>query len=138
MTQGIYNSIYKRLKALGLDFTVLPEADKSMSSGYMDLNFDLLEDGMESGRRVVRIALGQYFSQNGDRVPDPDMEIRVYPTFQEAEALTFQNQFVYREVYPVPGKVNLALKKDLNAFLLQWLRTLRQQGHRFDNEQQYG
>ena len=47
-----------------------------------------------------------------------------------AEALSYQDSFGYRVVYPEPDKVNLSAKKDLNSFLGQWLSNLKSQGHR--------
>jgi Uncharacterized protein conserved in bacteria len=71
---------------------------------------------------VASLALAHYFELAGDLVPDPDMQIWVYPSTKMAEALTYQDQFGYREVYPEPGKVNVAAKRDLNNFLAQWLK----------------
>jgi len=43
-----------------------------------------------------------------------------------AEALTFRNDYlgIYQEVYPEPGKYYPKLKKELNAFLNDWLRNM--------------
>lgn len=127
----IYHKIFKHLETLGV--IDLLEAGigsaKSKAVGMMDLSMDRLYSE-ENG--AVRIALAHYFRQNGDLCPDPDMEIRVFPVQKMAEALTFQqtNPCVYREVYPEPGKVNLALKRELNGFLSYWLRNCIAQGHR--------
>jgi hypothetical protein len=75
--------------------------------------------------------LARYFEITGDLVPDPDTQIRVYPATKMAEALIYQDQFGYREVYPEPGKVNVAAKKDLNHFLSQWLKNCLEQGYSF-------
>ena len=42
--------------------------------------------------------------------------------------LTYQDSFGYREVFPVPGKVDMRAKKDLNSFLNAWLTNLLNQG----------
>jgi len=46
-----------------------------------------------------------------------------------AEALTYQDFFGYRRVYPEPGQVDLQAKKELNSFLNTWLSNLLTQGH---------
>ena len=49
-----------------------------------------------------------------------------------AEALTYQDCFGYREVYPTPGQVDVRAKAELNRFLSQWLSNLLAQGHQLD------
>jgi hypothetical protein len=79
----------------------------------MDLSFEILSKGTDQ----FICAMAHCFEQNGDLVPDPDMEIRVVPSIQMIEALTYQDQFGFRVVYPEPGKVNLSAKGELNQFL---------------------
>jgi uncharacterized protein YqiB (DUF1249 family) len=57
---------------------------------------------------------------------DPDMEIQIFPAQKAAEALTFQNDYLglYQQVYPEPGKYYPKLKKELNAFLNDWLKNM--------------
>ena len=73
-------------------------------------------------------SLTHYFEQNGDLCPDPDMEIRVFPKEKIAEALSYQDSFGYRVVYPEPGKIDIRAKKELNQFLDMWLSNLKSQG----------
>ena len=122
-----YHIIYDRLQPIlaaleGKDDVIM------ISKGFMDLNVDRLY----SEKDGFRIALAHYYKQNGDMVPDPDMEIRVYPDRKMAEALTFQNALFYQEVYFTndsgQAMVRPKLKKQLNDFLKMWLRNLKQQG----------
>ncbi len=83
-------------------------------------------------QKKTTIALAHYYEQNGDLVPDPDMEIAIYPKMQMAEALSYQDTYGYRQVYPEPGKVNLKAKRDLNSFLNTWLSNIKAQGHRLE------
>jgi uncharacterized protein YqiB (DUF1249 family) len=144
-----YSSIYKKLH------TLIPNLEEHIAQGkqygksklnspaMMDLNFDYLFTD-EKGSHVI--ALSHYFEQNGDLVPDPDMEIRIIPEMKMAEAMTFQDQRIYQHVYQHDGEkelVNPHLKKDMNYFLDQWLTNAIQQGHRIDlskveNEQELG
>ena len=67
---------------------------------------------------------------SGNMIAGPDMEIAIYPEMKMAEALTYQDSFGYRVVYPLPDTVDLKAKQELNTFLNQWLRNLLQQGHK--------
>ena len=58
------------------------------------------------------------------------MVIRIDTKAETVEALTFQDTYIYREVYPDRDRVDLKAKKELNEFLLQWLTNLIDQGHR--------
>jgi uncharacterized protein YqiB (DUF1249 family) len=58
------------------------------------------------------------------------MVIRIDTKAETVEALTFQDTYIYREVYPDRDRVDLKAKKELNEFLLQWLTNLIDQGHK--------
>ena len=77
------------------------------------------------------LSLAHYFEQNGDLCQDPEMTVRVTQPGM-VEALTFQQAIppIYSVVYPEPGKVAPAIKRDLNSFLSMWLWNLTAQGHR--------
>lgn len=101
---------------------------KSKSETYMDLNFELLY--IHGGQ--FHFAMSQNYIQNGDLVPDPDMEILIDPKGRYIEALHFQDYRVYKTVYEDPinrQKVNLKEKKSQNDFLNSWLKNLKDQGH---------
>jgi hypothetical protein len=53
--------------------------------------------------------MGHNYRQNGDLVPDPDMEIRILPEPGMAEALSYQDSFGYRRVYFDNAKVDAGL-----------------------------
>ncbi|MHB8160605.1 MAG: DUF1249 domain-containing protein [Thermoleophilia bacterium] len=124
MALTINERIFKKLEKILGDLTVIPDYMKLVAHGLMDLSVDRLYADEES----VTIALSHYFKQNGDMVPDPDMEVRIYPEMKMAEALTYQDSFGYQQVYPTPDQVNLKAKKDLNVFLNQWLSNIIEQG----------
>lgn len=127
--RDIHDKIFEQLEELIPGLTELKPGDykKSKSEGFMDLHLDVLDRTEEE----LRIALSHNYYQNGDTIADPDMEIRVYliPDWRKAEALTYQDTYIYNEVYPEPGKVIPHNKKSLNAFLTQWLKNLKDQGH---------
>lgn len=121
MDRRIYKQIYQRLQTLGiLNESGIMEAQymKFISPGLMDLHVDRLSNNT--------ISLAHNGLQNGDVMADPDMQIWLHPDHREAEALTFQNDYlgIYQEVYPEPGKYRPKLKKELNAFLNDWLQNI--------------
>jgi len=124
MAPTINERIFKKLERVIGDLSDIPAYTKFVAHGFMDLGVDKLYGDEES----VTIALSHYFKQNGDMVPDPDMEVRIYPEMKMAEALTYQDSFGYQQVYPSPSQVNLKTKKDLNVFLNQWLSNIIEQG----------
>jgi len=116
----IYERIFEKLKQLGI--LDVKQHGKRIVEGYMPLSVDQLGTN--------HYAIAHNYIQNGDVMADPDMEIRVFPEQNMAEALSFQqdNLGIYRTVYPNPKMVNPMAKKDLNAFLDQWLTNLINQG----------
>ncbi len=134
----LYNSIYQKLEQ------VIPDLERHLgtstthgksqlhSPGFMDLSFDYLR-AEGDGQHVIALAHG--YEMNGDIVPDPDMEIRITPATKIAEALTYQDQYVFQRVhdeYDGEPFVNLRLKADLSEFLDQWLTNCIEQGHRVE------
>ncbi|MFA6990219.1 MAG: DUF1249 domain-containing protein [Candidatus Gastranaerophilaceae bacterium] len=77
------------------------------------------------------ISISHYYKENGDLISDPDILVKIDLENQTAEALTFQNSYIYQEVYPLypdMTKFDHKLKDDLNLFLSEWLNNLRNQG----------
>jgi uncharacterized protein YqiB (DUF1249 family) len=121
MRRNVYEMIFARLQEIGiLDENGMMQADylKFKSPGLMDLNVDKLTDDT--------IALAHNGKQNGDVMADPDLEVRINREGKMAEALTFQNDYlgIFQQVYPEPGKYYPRLKKELNAFLNDWLKNM--------------
>ncbi len=124
----LYKHSYKLLIQLAPDLNFLQPGDalKSGSKCSMDLNLDLLEKQAENSV----IALSHYYQHaSGDRIPDPDMIIRVNHQAAIAEALTYQDSTVYQQVYGDENRFNPKLKMSLNSFLKQWLKNCLMQGH---------
>lgn len=121
----IYNRIYNKLIRLIPNLENLEVGDhgtsESASSCMMALHFDVLEVEKKEQQYTKVISLAHYYEQNGDLVPDPDMTIRIYSQTKMAEALTFQNCYIYQEVYPTPDTCYPKLKTSLNSFLNNWL-----------------
>lgn len=134
-----FDTIYKKILKIipGLiehikEGKIAGKSDKDPEGGLMPLNFDFLYYD-KNGDPVI--ALSHYFKQNGDMIADPDMQIRLMPGKEMAEAMTYQDQFGYKYVYvEKEGRtfVNARQRKDLNTFLNQWLTNLIHQGHTID------
>jgi uncharacterized protein YqiB (DUF1249 family) len=123
----LYQQIYKKLLMVVPNLQNIEESGKSIVSGYMDLNLDVLKRGADKSV----IALSHYYRHfSGDMIADPDLEIAVYPAKSMAEALTYQDSYGYRTVYTNGGTmVDVRARRDLNQFLNQWLSNLIEQGH---------
>lgn len=126
-----YEQLFKKIIALIPNLAQIEpgEGIKLKAPGFMDLHIDVLLQEKDK----TTIAMAHYYKQNGDMVPDPDMEIAIYPDRKMAEALSYQDSFGYRQVYPEPGMVNPKAKSELNQFLNQWLNNINMQGHKLDN-----
>jgi len=124
----LHQSIFAKLLDVVPDLLTIESHGKSVVGGsIMDLSFDVL---CRSDTKIV-IALSHYYKHpSGDMIADPDMEIAVYPKRQIAEALSYQDAYIYRTVYsPDRMQVDVRAKKDLNVFLDEWLSNLVAQGH---------
>jgi uncharacterized protein YqiB (DUF1249 family) len=132
----IYEKNYDRLMAIAPDLEQMllnynneEIYGKSVKTGYMDLIFELLTDD-KSG---FYISLAHYYEQNGDLVSDPDMEMLVNVNNKTVEALEYQDAFKYVSVYDDKYNrqmTNKSEKKSQNDYLFQWLKNLKNQGHK--------
>ena len=130
----IYGQIYNKLICLipNLEEMEVASHQTSKIGGYiMDLHLGVLSEKIEEQQQIKIISLAHYYEQNGDLVPDPDMTIKIYSRHKIAEALTYQDSFVYQEVYPTQTAVNVIHKKYLNAGLKIWLNNCIRHGHQF-------
>ncbi len=99
---------------------------KFKANGYMDLHLECLSKN--------HISLTHYYELNGDLVPDPDMEIHLYPENKTALAIHFQNSLGYWEVYP-DGKEDPRQFRSQNEFLADWLANIKNQTFTLAEEQ---
>jgi uncharacterized protein YqiB (DUF1249 family) len=89
----------------------------------MDLHVDIISHNI--------IALAHNYVHNGDLIADPDMTIRINYLGKTAEAMTFQNAFIYTAVYDDQQHASLKTKNELDNFLNKWLGNLLDQGFQF-------
>jgi len=107
-------------------------AKKATSEGFMPLSFEtryMRYDTRKKGCPVISLA--HYYTQNGDLLSDPFMEIEVCVEEEWVQAIFFEQHGAltkYAEVFPEKGKVNTSEKKSQNRFLTTWFTNLYQQG----------
>ncbi len=131
-----YSVNYKRLMQVASDLEIrllkgTEASGKSKVAGLMDFNMDFIEKESEG---LYHLAISHNYVQNGDLIPDPDMQILVDVENQLVQALAIQHSTGrYAKVYDNPFKrniVDLAEKKDQNEFLRVWLNNVVNQGHK--------
>jgi hypothetical protein len=123
----IYQSNFNKMEKLG--FFEVGRYKKIKSQGFMDFVLEVID----RGEKYIDYSLAHYFEMNGDLMVDPEMVVRVFPSVEMVDVLSYRqdslglNQEVYIER---DGKrlVNLRLKRQLNSFLGFWLRNLISQG----------
>jgi uncharacterized protein YqiB (DUF1249 family) len=126
-SEDIHTRIYRRLLDVIPDLLTIEEHGKSEVDGLMSLNFDVVQRTPEK----LTIALSHYYKHHsGDMIPDPDMMVAVYIDRGMAEALTYQDMYIFTTVYSQDRThVDVAAKRSLNSFLNTWLGNLIEQGH---------
>jgi uncharacterized protein YqiB (DUF1249 family) len=136
MNETIYNQIYNKLILLipNLENMKVGSDQVGKAPYMMDLHVEVLSERKKYKHKLKIISMSHYYEQNGDLIPDPDMTIGVYNRHKTAEALTFQNSFIYQEVYQTPTMFYPKLKKQLNSFLNSWLNECLQQKYVFIND----
>lgn len=118
---------YERILKLipGIENMKLGDSGKLTSEGFMDLSYEVLD--LRTNR--LDIAITHYYKQNGDLVPDPDMRIWLDLEKKMAFPMWFQNSIAYRACIDENDRVSIKEFKQQSAFLSQWLRNLKSQGH---------
>lgn len=126
-SKNTHARIYQRLLDVVPALLTIEEHGKSEVDGLMSLNFDVVQRTPEK----LTIALSHYYKHpSGDMIPDPDMMVAIYIDRGMAEALTYQDMYIFTTVYsPDRTRVDLAAKRSLNVFLNTWLGNLIEQGH---------
>jgi len=115
--------IYQKLMRLAPNFLHLRGAATFMADGHFaPINLEILE--VSKGYR--RISLKHCWNDsNGDLIADPIIVIAIYPDWEMAEALTYQDMFSQEAAYPNGDcNVNTKVYQAINRSLEQWLDLL--------------
>jgi uncharacterized protein YqiB (DUF1249 family) len=124
---SLYESNYLRLQRLIPELNRLDGYYKSRVAGDCDLHVEILE----RSRYTITMSLSYFFYENGTRVADPDMKIRVYLDGQLAETMGFCGEHRHTELRRLcrMHRAELDIRWRRNIVLNKWLEYLMDQGH---------
>ena len=121
------NDNYTKFLKICPDFWDHKNYIKLEASGFMDLHIDILI----GGQYVRRISMAHNYKQNGDVIPDPDMEFLINREEKIMVPISFQDSLVYNNIEDEENPVSRArLEKSLQEFTDMWLSNLIVQGHK--------
>lgn len=124
---ALYESNYLRLQQLIPDLNRLDGYYRSRVAGDCDLHLEIAD----RSRYTITLSLSYFFEEEGVRVADPDMRVRVYLDGRLAEAMRFSGD----HRHPGIRKLMRAHRHELdrrwqrNIVLNKWLEFLMDQGH---------
>jgi uncharacterized protein YqiB (DUF1249 family) len=124
---SLYDSNFFRLNHLIPELQRLDGYYRSRVAGDCDLHVEILE----RSRYTVTMALSYFFEEEGVRVADPDMKVRVYLDGQLAESLGFSGEHrhaAFRRLTRL-HRAELDARWRRNIILNKWLEYLMDQGH---------
>lgn len=117
---------------------------KLKAPGFMDLVVEGIAPVYHvDGVKRIPLSLTHYYKQNGDMMADPDMQLEIWlmPEGQPHRVipLTFQQDSLglFQQVYPKDPDRSVwrpELHQDLTAFMLDWFKNLKSQGHKREVE----
>lgn len=104
---------------------------KFEANGFMTLVFEKIGEN--------EISIAHYYESQGDLVQDPEMTLQVDKERRMVFALTYYQPAlgINQRVYPQKGYVIPSLRKQLNSFLNQWLRNIKNQGYEVAKTEAY-
>jgi uncharacterized protein YqiB (DUF1249 family) len=98
---------------------------RSRLDGSVDLHLEVLEQS----RYTSTVRLTYYFCDGTQRVPEPDVTLRVYHDARQVELCELgAGALPVARLFEAPG---LEQKWKVNLFVSKWLAFCRRQGHRF-------
>ena len=100
---------------------------KLSSSGFMDLHIEYLFHDPESECDIY--SMTHYFEQNGDLVPDPDIQLMVNDKGKSLTAFAIQHSTGhYSDSGRLDGQVDMKVENEINSFLDMWFKNIKFQG----------
>ena len=123
----LYESNFLRLQQLIPELERLDGYYRSRVAGDCDLHLEILE----RSRYTITLSLSYFFFENGVRVADPDICIRVYLDGQQAESMSLSGDHRHAELRRLSRAHRHELDKRWrrNIVLNKWLEFLWDQGH---------
>lgn len=124
---ALYESNYLRLLHLIPELPRLDGYYRSRVAGDCDLHVEILE----RSRYTITLSLSYFFTEHGERVADPDMQVRVYLDGRMAESRGFSGDHRHIALRRLCRAHRHELNKrwHRNVVLNKWLEFLLHQGH---------
>lgn len=124
---SLYESNYLRMMQLIPELERLDGYYKSRVAGDCSLHVEILE----RSRHTVTLSLSYFFYENGQRIADPDMKVRVYLDGKLAEAMSLTNDHRHAELRRLwcVHRRELDARWRRNIVLNKWLDFLSDRGH---------
>ncbi len=112
--------LYRKLEKLGiLDVAKKKDHVKIENPPYLPLVIKRLAPN--------KIILAHYYEQNGDLIPDPEMEILINHNIRVAVPMSFKNALIEKVWKAGKGKDSDKLGRELESFLEMWLKNIEAQ-----------
>ena len=123
----LYESNFLRLQQLIPELERLDGYYRSRVAGDCDLHLEILE----RSRYTITLSLSYFFYENGIRIADPDILVRVYLDGRLAESMSLSGDHRHAELRRLSRahRHELDVRWGRNIVLNKWLEFLRDQGH---------
>ena len=124
---ALYESNYLRLMQLIPELHRLDGYYRSRVAGDCDLHVEILE----RSRYTITLSLSYFFVEDGQRIADPDMKVRVYLDGQLVEAMSLGGEHRHAELRRLcrAHRHELDTRWRRNIVLNKWLDYLMDKGH---------
>ena len=124
---ALYESNYLRLQQLIPDLDRLDGYYRSRVAGDCELHLEILD----RSRYTITLSLSYFFEEEGVRIADPDMQIRVYLDGKLAESMGFCGDHRHAELRRLcrAHRHELDTRWRRNIVLNKWLDFLMERGH---------
>jgi len=124
---ALYESNYLRLLQLIPEIHRLDGYYRSSVAGDCDLHVEI----QERSRYTITMSLSYFFSEDGVRIADPDMQVRMYLDGQLGECMGFSGDHRHAELRRLCRAHRHELDKRWrrNIVLNKWLEFLMDGGH---------
>jgi uncharacterized protein YqiB (DUF1249 family) len=124
---SLYESNFLRLQQLIPDIDRLDGYYQSKVAGDCDLHVEIVD----RSRYTVTLGLSYFFFEDGERISDPNMIVRVYFDGSLAEAMRYDGEGRHAAFRRLNRscRVELDRRWHRNMLLNKWLQYLMDQGH---------
>lgn len=124
---SLYDSNFVQLQMLIPELNRLDGYYRSRVAGDCDLHLEILE----RSRYTITMSLSYFFVEDGERIADPDMKVRVYLDGRMAESMGFSGEHRHAAFRRLTRehRAELDARWRRNIILNKWLEYLIDQGH---------